>query len=253
LVGGGDSAADAIPPRLDDLTIANRISGVVQDRAARQRQRHDQWPPRTGPPVPRSTAANTYPNILVQGEAVVGVPTHLLRWWVSSRHESVVIDIDGRYARADLPAGRGRHVDIALMSMHQLRETLRGPHGLCVLDFSHVSAADRSTTLGKVLSVVAAHREQVDHPHWLLIDDAETVLSDPGIPPHVLDLSQRGHCLVMRSTQGLPDGLAASIDIVVGSACWDGGRDRKHLGDHQDPILADGATWSLRPAGVNGA
>jgi hypothetical protein len=229
LVGGQDDRTarvgrvEAPVPSPDDLPLASVISGAVQDRAERPWRRRDQWPPDAGVPVTRFAAADARPNLLVRGEAFSSVPTQLLRWWAPGRHDCVIIDIDGRYARIDLPAPDGRHVDVAHVSMDQLREVLRGRSGVSVLDFSHVPAAVGSTTLARVLSVVAVHRTRTGHPHWLMIDGAETVLSDPGIPPQVLDLSRRGHCLVMRSTEGLPDSLAASIDIVVGSGCSAGG------------------------------
>ena len=208
----------------NDLPQVSAISGAAQDYAGRSRQRRGLWPnqPWPGLTVAPVTAAATHPNIAVWAGAVSGVPMQLLRWWAKDGQECVVIDIDGRYAQIDLPAPAGRYVDAARLSADGLRAVLRTRHGVCVLDFSHVPAAFRSAALGRALSVVAAHRARTGQLHWMMIDDAETVLSDPDIPPHVLDLSQRGYCLVMRSTHGLPDPLTASIDVIVGSGCLPG-------------------------------
>jgi hypothetical protein len=226
LVAAGDDVAtrkrhvDAHLASPNDLPPVRTISGVAQDRPGRPRQPQDEWLnlPGTGPTITAVTAADTHPNIVVRSEAASTVPAQLLRWWATGRHECVVIDIDGRYAQFDLPAPAGRHVDVADVSADQLRAVLRTHHGVSFLDFSHVPAASRSTALSRALSVVAAHRARTGPRHWMMIDDAETVLSDPDIPPHVLDLSQRGYCLVMRSPEELPDSLVPSIDVIAGTA-----------------------------------
>jgi hypothetical protein len=212
-----DIDAPALSP--EDRRSVNVISGTVPDRAARPRQGRDEWPARAGLPITCCTTAGARPNLVVQGQAVSSVPTQLLRWWAQGHRDCVVIDIDGRYPWTDLIAHGGRYADAAHMSADQLREMLQARRGVSVLDFSHIPAAVRSTALSRALSVIAVHRARTGQPHWIMIDAAETVLSDPDIPPHVLDLSQRGHCLVMRSTRGLPAALTASIDIVVSNGC----------------------------------
>jgi len=210
------SSVDAHLAIPDDLSLARAITGVARDRVGRSRRRRDGWLDT------RSTAADVRPNIVVRGEAVSSVPTQLLRWWATGRHDCVVIDVEGRYAQIDLLAPGGRYVDVAQVSMDQLRVLRTHQRGVSVLDFSHVPAAVRSRALGRALSVVAAQRARTGHPQWMMIDDGEAVLGDPDIPPHVLDLSQRGHCLVLRSTDGLPDALATSIDVIASSGCSGG-------------------------------
>jgi hypothetical protein len=56
-----------------------------------------------------------------------------------------------------------------------------------------------------------------------MIDDAETVLRDPDIPPHALDLSQRGYCLILRSSEKLSDSVAATIEVVLPGRDFSGG------------------------------
>jgi hypothetical protein len=221
LVGGEDAVAAAVPgveapmTTPGDRELAGAISGVMQDRTTRPRRRPDHWPPDLDLPV-RCAAADALPNLLVRGEAVGEVPALLLRWWAAGRHDGVVIDIDGRYAKISPPDPGSRYIDVADASGDELYEVLQGRRGVSVLDFSNVPTGVRTMALGTVLSVVAAHRARTGHPHWMMIDDAETVLLDPGIPPHVLDLSRRGHCLVTRSAEGLPDSLTATIDLIVG-------------------------------------
>jgi hypothetical protein len=77
--------------------------------------------------------------------------------------------------------------------------------------------------VGMALSAVAAQRARTGRPRWLMIDDAETVLSDPDIPPHALDLSQRGYCLILRSSERLPDSLAATIYVILAGRDLSGG------------------------------
>jgi hypothetical protein len=129
--------------------------------------------------------------------------------------ECVVVDIDGRYAQLDLSTQDGRTIDVADMYEEELRALLHARYRVSVLDFSHVPAASRSTTVGMALSVVAAHRARTGRPHWLIIDDAETVLNDPDIPPYALDLSEGGYCMVIRSPDGLPGSLAASVGFDI--------------------------------------
>lgn len=66
-----------------------------------------------------------------------------------------------------------------------------------------------------MLSLVQAERRRTGRPHWLTIDGAELVPSEPQIAPHALDLSYRGHCLIMRRPDAIPASLASSIDITV--------------------------------------
>jgi len=96
--------------------------------------------------------------------------------------------------------------------LHALLST----RSVSVLGISRVPFSSRSTTVGMALTVVAAHRARTGRPHWLMIDDAESVLLDPDIPSYALDLSAPGYCLVMRSLDGVPHALAASIDVVLG-------------------------------------
>jgi hypothetical protein len=155
-------------------------------------------------------------NIAVRADADSSAPMQLLRGWATAGQECVVIDIDGRYAQIDLSMPGSRQVEVADVVAEELRTRLWTRYPVSVLGFSHVPADSRSMAVGMALSTVAAHRARTGRPHWLMIDDAETVLHDPDIPPHALDLSERGHCLVMRSLDTVPDSLAASIDMVLG-------------------------------------
>jgi hypothetical protein len=101
------------------------------------------------------------------------------------------------------------------VSTQELLALLRSRFTVSVLGLSYVPAAFRGAALGMALCAVAGHRARTGRPDWLMIDDADAVLSDPDIPPHALDLAGRGCCLVMRSSLGLPDSLAASIDVVI--------------------------------------
>ena len=161
-----------------------------------------------------ATARGAPTSIAVQAGSVSTVPMRLLMRWAAAREECVVFDIDGRYSELDLPAPPGRIVDVADSSTDELCEVLRACHRVSVLGFSKVTAASRSAVLGMALSAATAQRARTGRPRWLMIDDAETVLSDPDIPPHALDLSQRGYCLILRSSERLPPSLAATIDVV---------------------------------------
>jgi hypothetical protein len=133
---------------------------------------------------------------------------------VAPGQECVIVDLDGRYAQLGLSAPDGRIIDVANVREEELRALLRARFRVSVLDCSRCPDDSRSKAVGMALSVVAAHRAQTGRPHWLIIDDAETMLNDPDIPPHALDLSVGGHCLVIRSPDGLPGSLATSIGVV---------------------------------------
>jgi hypothetical protein len=190
------------------IACATPISTIVQRQAAAATVA-----------ATRAGQTQVYPNIAVRADFVSTVPMQFLRPWTQGQ-ECVVLDIAGRYAQFDPSTLDRRNIDLTGVYAEELRALLRARYTVSVLGFSHVPVDSRSTAVGMALSAVAAHRARTGRPHWLMIDDAETVLNDPDIPPHALDLSEGGHCLVMRSLDRMPDSLAASIDVVLGRNGW---------------------------------
>ena len=200
---------------------ARSNSNVIIDGSpcqARGGQRKVVWlnPPGPGLTVVRATQADTHPNIAVRVAAASTVPLRLLRWWSRAGHRCIILDTHGRYTKIDLPASTRGYVDMADASRDDLRGVLQGRLIVTTMDFSQVPTLLLSTALRLALSLIAEHREQTGRRDWMMIDSAETVLDDPGIPAGVLDLPQRGYCLVMRSAAQLSDLHAADIDFVVG-------------------------------------
>jgi hypothetical protein len=195
-----------------------------------------------------ATSRGARASIAVQAGSVSTVPMRLLRRWAAARHECVVIDLDGRYSELDLPAP-GRIVDVADLSADELCEVVRARRRVSVLGFSHVTAESRSNAVGMALAAVTAQRAKTGRPRWLMIDDAETVLSDPDIPPHALDLSQRGYCLILRSSERLPNSLAATIYVVLPDRDLSGG-DWGPLPGHRDHTTTRYGTINGSPQGL---
>ena len=86
------------------------------------------------------------------------------------------------------------------------------------MDLSGSGGARGSATIAAVLTQVRKYRARTGRPHWLVIDGAERLLHDPDIPPEALDLSERGHCLVLRDHAQVPVTIAAGADVVLACA-----------------------------------
>jgi hypothetical protein len=141
--------------------------------------------------------------------------TDLIARW---RHDGVtfaVLDERGRH-RAELAAGR---LDLAQASVLDATwvSAWLDRTGYVLLDACHVPRGDRPPVLGRALTVLQRLRARTGQPEWVLIEDAQDVLSDPAIPPHAIRLADGGYCLAVRDGGTLPAAATrgAAFDVRV--------------------------------------
>jgi hypothetical protein len=157
------------------------------------------------------------------------VAMQLLRHWVAAGYACVVIDLADRYSQFSIPgawlsdpdaAKAPEAVELSLVDgsrlcSEELNEVFSERSRVHVVQFPHTSPARRSAAIVLTLTAIRVQRARTGRPHWLVIDDAESVVFDPAIPPHAMDLTESGHCLILRAGGELPGSLTGSIDVVV--------------------------------------
>jgi hypothetical protein len=154
------------------------------------------------------------------------VPLQLAQRWSHAGYQTVVLDVDGGSARWSAAwAAEGLepgdrldlndvHIDASATAWsEQLQSALRIHPQLVTLTVSDLAGTARTNALATALTCMRTQRLATGRPHWLLIDSAESVLEDTGLAPHVLDLRDRGHCLVLRRHAPSPPWLG-NIDVV---------------------------------------
>jgi hypothetical protein len=138
------------------------------------------------------------------------VSVQLVRRWAADGYSSVVVDLDRRH-----PGGTA--VDpVAPGWLEALRVAMRARQTPVVLGLAGVPERERSAVLATAFGAVRAGRERSGRPHWLVIDPAAPVFADPDLPPEALDLSDSGHCFVLRDHRAVPAGLLTAADVVLG-------------------------------------
>jgi hypothetical protein len=154
-------------------------------------------------------------NVLVcaAGPVVPGVgdvPVQLVTRWAEAGYSSVVLDLDRRHPE-------GQTVDPAASGwLEELRVAMRARRTPVVLALAGVAERERSAVLATALGAVRARRRGSGRPHWLVIDPVTPVLADPDLPPEALDLSDTGHCFVLRDHRAVPPALVSVADVVLG-------------------------------------
>jgi len=128
-----------------------------------------------------------------------------------------VIDVHGGEQGPDLaqwvPAAAV--LDLAETAPGDLADLLQSHPSALLCDATGMTGQARSDAIAMVLTLVGEQRARTGRPHWLIIDGVEAVLHDPGIAPHALDLTKRGHCVILRGPTDVPSSLAATIDITL--------------------------------------
>jgi hypothetical protein len=138
----------------------------------------------------------------------------LIARWRAAGTRFVVVDERGRHADA-LRAGR---LDLrrspATLSATWISATLHRT-GYVLLDASHVSREARPAVIGRALAAVQLLRAQAGSPEWVLIEDAQDLLREPGIPPSALRLADGGYCLAVRGGAALPSAVTTATGFDV--------------------------------------
>jgi hypothetical protein len=224
--GGGDfRLADAGPGALERV-----LDRVQEGWPEVSPERHDIRLERGGrcAPTPDIVVPGGHANLLVcaASDPARDVPLQLAGRWSTAGYQTLVLDLGGWSSRRstgwgaeglDAGAGLGHdglRVDARSASWSQeLAAALNAHRGLTVLALAQLEGRARSVALGAALSNARTRRSRTGRPHWLVIDPVEEALSDPDLPPHALDLNERGHCLVLRRHAAVPSWLVAAVDV----------------------------------------
>lgn len=131
----------------------------------------------------------------------------LLARWCRDGTTFVVVDERGRH-RDRLAAGR---LDLTRAAGADPRWTNATLHraGFVLLDAGDVPRASRQRVIARAVAAVERLRARTGQPAWILVEDAQDVLDEPGVPPHAWRLDGGGYCLVVRDGGSLPAWVAA--------------------------------------------
>jgi hypothetical protein len=189
--------------------------------------------------------------------------TTLIAGWRAAGTEFVVVDERGRHTE-ELRAGR---LDLtrspAMLNASWISAVLRRT-GYVLLDASNVSRQARPVVIGGALAAVQLLRTQGNGPEWILVEDAQDALRQPGIPPHALHLTDGGYCLAVRGGAPLPAAMTigASLDLRIsqpdlelsffapvrtGITSRDPAPVASHRADHPGGVAGDPSVGLARP------
>jgi hypothetical protein len=126
----------------------------------------------------------------------------LLARWRRDGTTFVVVDERGRH-RDRLAAGRVDLTRAAGADSRSINATLRRA-GFVLLDACNVPRGSRPRVIAGAVAAVERLRVRTGQPTWILVEDAQDVLDEPGIPPHAWRLADGGYCLVARDGGSLP-------------------------------------------------
>jgi hypothetical protein len=142
---------------------------------------------------PEATAGAAPPR-----DAVAGL---IARW----RHDGttfVVVDERGRH-RGELAAGRLDLTHAPVVDARWVNATLHRA-GYVLLDACNVPRRARRVTLARALAAVRGLRDRSGQPEWVLLEDAQDLLREPGLSPEAFGLAAGGYCLAVRGGGSLP-------------------------------------------------
>lgn len=131
-------------------------------------------------------------------DAVAGL---IARW----RHDGTtfaVVDERGRH-RGALGAGRLDLTHAPVVDSRWIDATLHRA-GYVLLDACNVPRRARRVTLARALAAVRGLRDRSGQPEWVLLEDAQDLLCEPGLSPQAFDLAAGGYCLAVRGGGSLP-------------------------------------------------
>ncbi|HYB31013.1 MAG TPA: HAD-IIB family hydrolase [Solirubrobacteraceae bacterium] len=155
-------------------------------------------------------------NVLVCGETGAGksyLAGLLIEEWISAGYAVFVIDMEGDHVALD-----SLHNTIVLddqPSTQELASILRQPSLSVILDVSALELPRRLDYVRNVSAVIEPERAAWGLPHWIVVDEAHTALSDGGIAADIFRPSDRGYCLVTYQPEQLCAEAAAAIDVTI--------------------------------------
>jgi hypothetical protein len=201
------------------------LTEILNGEPAMSPARHDVRVPVDQPEGPSTmNLPGGHANVLIcaTGAPAVALPGRLVETWSAAGYQVVVLDLIGlqtaeRSSTDTHHPGNARvmRLDVeAYPWRHDIRAALGASRRPLIVDLSGAPSAGRSATVASVLSAVRDHRARTGRPHWLLIDGAERLLHDADIPPDALDLTERGHCLVLRDHGAVSETIAEGPQVT---------------------------------------
>jgi phosphoglycolate phosphatase (TIGR01487 family) len=208
--------ADLVLEQPDGTGVAALLTGPVCNGAeivqpARRRIVIGQFADATPATIPGSPA-----NILVCGATGSGksyIAGLMIENWIAAGYTVLVIDIEG-----DHHALGRLHNTVVLDSQPSAGEllSLLRQHALSVvLDVSALAPPERLDYLRELPPLVEAERVASGLPHWIVVDEAHTTLSEGGIAADVFRPTDRGYCLVTFHPERLCAEALAAIDVTI--------------------------------------
>jgi hypothetical protein len=137
----------------------------------------------------------------------------LIGRWRRDGTTFVVVDERGRHTD-ELAAGRLDLTRASALDARWMKATLHRV-GFVLLDACNVPRGTRPVTLGRALTAVQRLRTHTGQPEWIVLEDAQDLFHEPGIPPHALRLADGGYCLAVRDGRSVPASATAGAAFDV--------------------------------------
>ena len=139
--------------------------------------------------------------------------TTLIARWRAGGTSFVVVDERGRHRR-ELAGGRLDLTHPAVVDARWVNATLHRT-GYVLLDACNVPRRSRPVTLARALAAVRRLRDRSGQPEWVLLEDAQDLLREPGLAPHAIGLADGGYCLAVRDGGSLPAWATTTAGLEV--------------------------------------
>jgi hypothetical protein len=145
------------------------------------------------PPVRTPGATDPSGDVLAIDDAV-DVLDALLDEWRARGEQVLLIDVAGRHR-----ARPGATIDLSRA------HPVPGPADVDLLLHEHACVVVTDApgpihpALGQILTAAQLLRTWWERPRWIVLEDAQALLSDPDLPPSALRLRDGGYCLVDRA------------------------------------------------------
>jgi hypothetical protein len=162
-------------------------------------------------------------NVLVIGGSGAGksfVSGLIAEQVIDLGYSTLVLDATGEHRhlediRGTLTLGGGSE---PLPPPDRLGLLLSHRYGSLVLDLSLLPGAARHRYTNDVLAAVAAHRQRVGLPHWLVLEEAHVLAAPDGPGQRLLAGGTLGNCLVTYHPMELCPSVTDAIDVVIAAA-----------------------------------
>ena len=158
-------------------------------------------------------------NVLIHGDPHSGkswLAGALVERLVAGRYSVCVIDPEGDYrVLARLPGMAWTEIHHPADMDRALDEIVRDPVASAVLDLSTLPHAAKVSVIERGLRRIREIRRSVGRPHWILVDEAHYSLHGEGIAADVLDVEDRGFCVVTYRPSWLREQVTRAVDVFV--------------------------------------